>query len=72
MNSLNARLTTAFDGQPLAVIDGLPGGGAELRPHQIRALAAALARLADATEKRKTKHCGRLLPDERITVDVQP
>ncbi len=32
MKALRVRLTRAYDGGPLAVIDGLPGDGAELRP----------------------------------------
>lgn len=71
MRPLNATLTTAFDGKPLAVIEGLPGDFAELRPHQVRALAQALARLADEAEKRKTHHRGRLLQPERRTFPVQ-
>lgn len=40
--ALRASLTVAFDGGPLAVVDGLPGDHAELRPAQMRELAAAL------------------------------
>jgi len=71
MRHLTATLTTAFDGGPLAVIEGLPGGGAELRPQQVRALAHALMRLADEAEKRKTHHRGRLLPPEQRLYQVQ-
>lgn len=67
MRHLTARLTTAYDGGPLAVVDGLPGQGAELRPRQLRALALALSRLADDAERRKLKHRGRLPPDEQRT-----
>jgi hypothetical protein len=50
--TLDANLTRTFDGRPLAVIDGLPGGGAELTPPQLRALAATLLRIADDAEAR--------------------
>lgn len=43
---LIATLTVTFDGAPLAVVDNLPGGYAELRPAQLRALAAALQVIA--------------------------
>jgi hypothetical protein len=74
MKCLNVKMTRAYDGGPLAVVDGLPGGGAELRPHQLRQLAYALARVADETEKRKTMHRGKPLPDERrvFLVDTTP
>lgn len=70
MKPLTVTLTTAYDGKPLAVIDGLPGDMAELRPNQVRALAQALARLADEADKRKTHHRGRLLPPERRVYPV--
>jgi len=65
MTILQVKLTRAYDGGPLAVIDGLPGNGAELRPAQIRFLAAALLRVADDADKRKATHRGRPLPEER-------
>jgi len=66
MKALDARLTRTHDGAPLAVIEGLPGGGgAELRPAQLRSLAAALLRVATDAEARKLMHRGRPLPDER-------
>lgn len=69
---LLAKLTRAYDGGPLAVVDGLPGDGAELRPHQLRALAAALVRLADATAAHKTvTKGGRTLPDARVVIDAR-
>jgi hypothetical protein len=37
------------------VVDNLPGGGAELRPAQLRALAATLQRIADDCEARPVK-----------------
>lgn len=70
MRHLEVKLTQAYDGGPLAVVEGLPGGGAELRPNQLRALALALSRLADDTEQRKTSHRGRPLPDERRVYTV--
>ncbi len=42
MRDLIVTHTTTFDGRPLAVVDGLPGGHAELSPAQLRAFAAAL------------------------------
>lgn len=67
---LHAKLTRAYDGGPLAVIDGMPGDGAELRPQQLRALASALLRLADAAEGRKTMYRGKPLPDQRLVVEL--
>lgn len=49
-SELTARHCLAHDGRPLAVIDGLPGGCAELRPAELRSLAAALLRAADDCE----------------------
>ena len=67
MRHLSVKMTRAFDGGPLAVVDGLPGQGAELRPQQLRALAQALVLAADEAERRKMTHRGRPLPDERRT-----
>jgi hypothetical protein len=53
--TLTVSLSRTFDGAPLAVVDNLPGGGAELRPAQLRALAAALQRIADDCEARPVK-----------------
>lgn len=50
--SLRATLTKTYRGDPLAVIDGLPGGGAELTPADLRALGAALLRIAAECEAR--------------------
>ena len=50
--TLTAVLCQTHDRKPLAHIDGLPGGGADLRPEELRALAAALLRIADAAESR--------------------
>lgn len=62
---LRVRLGRASDGGPLATVEGLPGDGAELRPHELRDLAALLVRVAADAEQRKTMHRGRPLPDER-------
>ena len=45
-------LTCTRHREPLAVVDGLPGGDAELRPTELRALAATLLRIADDAESR--------------------
>ena len=63
--TLQATLTGSYDLQPLAVVDGLPGGGAELRPAELRALAAALLRIAADTEARPLKRRGKPTPSER-------
>ncbi len=62
---LRVRLGRARDGGPLATVEGLPGDGAELRPRDLRDLAALLVRIAADAEQRKTMHRGRPLPDER-------
>lgn len=64
---LDVTMRRTYDGHPLAVVHGLPGDGAELRPDQMRALAAALNQAADVTETRAKAKRGRLLPDERRT-----
>lgn len=70
---LRVRLGRARDGGPLATVEGLPGDGAELRPHDLRALADMLLRVASDCEARKTTHRrGRALPDERRTYLAQP
>jgi hypothetical protein len=48
--ALTVKHCCAFDGGPLATVDGLPGGSASLRPEQLRALAGALIRAADDCE----------------------
>ena len=50
--SLHATLTKTYRGEPLAVVDGLPGGGAELTPADLRALAATLVRIAAECDAR--------------------
>lgn len=47
--SLHVRMCQTRHREPLACVD-LPGEGAELRPAQMRALAAALMRAADECE----------------------
>ena len=51
---LSVSLTRTLKGEPLAVVDNLPGGFAELRPSELRALAAALQRIASDCEARPT------------------
>ena len=53
---LRVRLTCTRHAAPLAVVDGLPGGGAELTPAQLRDLAAALMRVAGAPPARPPQH----------------
>lgn len=73
MKPLKVKLTLARDGGPLATIGGLPGAeDAELRPQQLRDLAAALVRIAELAEARKAIHRGRSLPPQRIVVEVAP
>lgn len=48
--TLNVKHTVTRHGAPLAVVDGLPGEGAELTPAQLRQLAAALQAAADECE----------------------
>ncbi len=50
---LTVTHTKTFDGRPLlAVVDGLPGAGAELTSARMRALAAELLAGADECERR--------------------
>ena len=53
--TLTVSLSRTFDGAPLAVVDNLSGGGAELRLAQLRVLAATLQRIADDCEARPVK-----------------
>lgn len=48
--ALRVKHTCAHDGKPLAVVDGLPGGNADLSPKQMRVLALALLQAADDCE----------------------
>lgn len=70
MKPIKVKMTRAYDGGPLAVLD-LPGDGAELRPQQLRDLAAALLRVADDCEGRKLMHRGHPMPDERRAYPVE-
>ncbi len=49
---LEVMLTRTFDGRPLATVQNLPGGDADMTPAQMRALAAALCAAADECESR--------------------
>ena len=51
-STIRATLTGTHRGEPLAVLDGLPGGAAELTPDQLRALARTLVKIAAACEAR--------------------
>lgn len=53
-NTLTATLCQTCMGEPLAVVDGLPGGSAELTPGQLRALAAGLLQIAVDAEAQPT------------------
>ncbi len=51
-NILDVTLTQCRHGKPLVVIESSIGNGSELRPEQLRALAAALCAAADDAEQR--------------------
>lgn len=55
---MTRQIVTSFQrcrhDRPLVVVDGLPGDGAELRPADLRQLAAILARAADEADARPT------------------
>ena len=53
--SLQVTLTQTRHGEPLAVVDGFPGGGAELTPAQMRALAGVLIAAAEDCETAATR-----------------
>lgn len=62
-----AKLCATRDGRPLATLEGLPGDGADLTPADLRALAAALLRVAaDAEGRRKLAHRGRPADDGEL------
>ena len=71
MNPLHATLTTCRHGQPLVCLD-LPGPGAELRPADLRDLAAALLQVADDADARKAHHRGKPLPATRKVYGPAP
>jgi len=52
MNTLTVKLGQTSTGAPLATVDGLPGGCAEMTPSQLRALADALRRIAEDADAR--------------------
>lgn len=62
---LIVKLCRTYKGGPLATVDGLPGGGADLTPDQLRALAATLLRVAADVEARPLLHRGKPVPDVR-------
>jgi len=66
---LDVALTRTRDLQPLATVDGLPGGSADLTPAQLRALAAALLRIADDAEARPVR--AKTLPTVRREYRLQ-
>jgi hypothetical protein len=49
---LRVQLCRTHDNKPLTTIDGLPGDMADLRPSELRALAATLVRIAADCEVR--------------------
>lgn len=53
--ALTRTRTRTRDLQPLATVDRLPGGSADLTPVQLRTLAAALLRIAADAEARPVK-----------------
>ena len=62
VNPLTATLTATRTGLPLATVEGLPGGGADLTPAELRDLAAALARIADDAERTPLAQRGKPAP----------
>lgn len=69
---LAVALTCTRHQEPLAVVDGLPVGDAELRPTELRALAAALLRIADDAESRLLHRRGKPTPTERRVYALKP
>lgn len=55
LRQLTIQLTRTKDKTPLAVIQNLPGGDAELQPAQMRALAAAILQAAEECEVQPMK-----------------
>jgi hypothetical protein len=68
-NILDVTLTRTRDLQPLATVDGLPGGSADLTPAQLRALAGGLLRIAADAESRPVK--AKTLPTLRREYRLQ-
>jgi hypothetical protein len=67
--ALTANLTRTHLGAPLATVEGLPGGCADLTPAQLRALAAALEKIATDCEARPAS--GRHWTPERRSYPVK-
>ncbi len=70
MKPLIATLTKTYRDEPLVVVDNLPGGFAELRPAELRALARALAAMADDCEARPIKARGWAPARRQYGIDV--
>lgn len=66
--TLRAQLTVTYRDEPLAVIENLPGYGAELTPAQLRALSAALLAVANDAESlcEQTRRYGPAKRDYRL------
>ena len=64
---LIATLTATRAVLPLATVEGLPGGGADLTPAELRDLVTALARIADDAERRLLTQRGKPAPAVRRT-----
>ena len=52
---LTADLCRTRDGRPLVTLDGLPGGGADLTPADLRTLADVLLRIAADAQARPAR-----------------
>ncbi|WP_175011295.1 hypothetical protein [Burkholderia lata] len=50
LTKLEYRLTVSAEGTPLAILDTQLGGGHDLSPSSLRAIAAALVEVADEAE----------------------
>lgn len=70
--ALHAQLTRCRHELPLVVVDGLPGDGAELRPDELRQMAAALLAIAADAEGLPTKGKRFLPVRRRYPVEVTP
>lgn len=71
-NTLTVELAQTFDHRPLAIVDGLPGDYAELTPARLRALAAALERIAaDAESRPLVRRSGKPMPAEQRVYPLQ-
>jgi len=70
-NTIRATLSQCRHAQPLVILD-LLGQGAELRPAELRAIAAALLRMADDAQARRLTHRGKPLPADRREYPLAP